>query len=156
MGRTGFCSESLVVYQNGLIGTSGNNTANNDDKPIAGVAAAALEVWLEASGITEGPIFRRILKGGRILDEGLDPTAIRKILKSALPAGVGDFSAHSLRSGFVTEAGRRRMDTADAMAMVGHRNYETFMGYYRERIRSTGRPAGCRMTTIRPETLNEA
>lgn len=23
------------------------------------------------------------------------------------------------------------MDTADAMAMTGHRNYETFMGYYR-------------------------
>jgi hypothetical protein len=31
----------------------------------------------------------------------------------------------------VTEAVRRRMDTADAMAMTGHRNYETFMGYYR-------------------------
>jgi integrase len=65
--------------------------------------------------------------------EGLDPTAIRKIVKqSCLQAGlVGDFSAHSLRSGFVTEAGLRRMDTADAMAMTGHRNYETFMGYYR-------------------------
>ena len=85
------------------------------------------------SGVTEGPIFRRILKGGRILDEGLDPTAIRKIVKQrCLQAGlVGDFSAHSLRSGFVTEAGRRRMDTADAMAMTGHRNYETFMGYHR-------------------------
>jgi integrase len=105
----------------------------NDDKPIAGIAAQALEAWLEASAITEGPIFRRILKGGRILDEGLDPTAIRKIVKQrCLQAGlVGDFSAHSLRSGFVTEAGRRRMDTADAMAMTGHRNYETFMGYYR-------------------------
>jgi integrase len=107
----------------------------NDDKPIAGVAAQALEQWLEVSAITEGPIFRRILKGGRILDEGLDPTAIRKIVKQrCLQAGlVGDFSAHSLRSGFVTEAGRRRMDTADAMAMTGHRNYETFMGYYRAR-----------------------
>jgi hypothetical protein len=28
-GRDGFCNESLVVYQNGLIGTVGNNTANN-------------------------------------------------------------------------------------------------------------------------------
>ena len=28
-GRDGFCNESLVVYQNGLIGTLGNNTANN-------------------------------------------------------------------------------------------------------------------------------
>jgi integrase len=99
----------------------------NDDKPIAGIAAQALEAWQEASAITEGPIIRRILKGGRILDEGLDPTAIRKIVKQrCLQAGlVGDFSAHSLRSGFVTEAGRRRMDTADAMAMTGHRNYET-------------------------------
>jgi integrase len=72
-----------------------------DDKPIAGIAAAALEQWLEVSGITEGPIFRRILKGGRILDEALDPTAIRKIVKQrCLQVGlVGDFSAHSLRAG---------------------------------------------------------
>jgi integrase len=57
---------------------------------------------------------------------------VRKIVKQrCLQAGlVGDVSAHSLRSGFVTDAGRR-MDTADAMAMTGHRNYETFMGYYR-------------------------
>ena len=104
-----------------------------DDKPIAGMAAAALAQWLELSGITEGPIFRRILKGGRILEDGLDPTAVRKIVQQrCLQAGLsGDFSAHSLRSGFVTEAGRRRMDTADAMAMTGHRNFETFMGYYR-------------------------
>jgi integrase len=104
-----------------------------DDKPIAGMAAQALARWLELSGITEGPIFRRILKGGRILEDGLDPTAVRKIVQQrCLQAGLsGDFSAHSLRSGFVTEAGRRRMDTADAMAMTGHRNYETSMGYYR-------------------------
>jgi hypothetical protein len=28
-GRTGLCSESLVAFQNGLIGTAGSNTANN-------------------------------------------------------------------------------------------------------------------------------
>jgi hypothetical protein len=44
---------------------------------------------------------------------------------------VGDFSAHSLRSGFVTEVERRRMDTAEAKAMTGHCNYETFMGSFR-------------------------
>jgi len=128
------------VGSRGYLYTLGHSKTNqdgkvnpNDDKPIAGIAAQALEQWLHVSGITEGPIFRRILKGGRVLDEGLDPTAVRKIVKArCLQAGlVGDFSAHSLRSGFVTEAGRRRMDTADAMAMTGHRNYETFMGYYR-------------------------
>ena len=124
----------------GYLYTHGHSKTNQagevrpeDDKPIAGMAAQALARWLELSGITEGPIFRRILKGGRILEDGLDPTAVRKIVQQrCLQAGLsGDFSAHSLRSGFVTEAGRRRMDTADAMAMTGHRNYETFMGYYR-------------------------
>ncbi|PSL80928.1 hypothetical protein C7T35_30005 [Variovorax sp. WS11] len=28
-GRTGFCAESVVAFQNGLIGTAGTNTANN-------------------------------------------------------------------------------------------------------------------------------
>ncbi|MBB3180434.1 hypothetical protein [Variovorax sp. Sphag1AA] len=28
-GRSGFCNESLVVFQNGIIGTAGSNTANN-------------------------------------------------------------------------------------------------------------------------------
>ena len=70
------------LYTLGHSKTSQDGKVNpNDDKPIAGMAAAALEQWLHVSGITEGPIFRRILKGGRILDEGHDPTAIRKIVK---------------------------------------------------------------------------
>jgi hypothetical protein len=28
-GRTGFCNQSVVAYQNGVLGTSGSNTANN-------------------------------------------------------------------------------------------------------------------------------
>lgn len=128
------------VGSKGYLYTLGHSKTNQDgkenpdnDKPVAGKAAAAMDAWLEASGITEGPIFRRILKGGKVLDEALDPTAVRKIVKrrcnqAELP---GDFSAHSLRSGFVTEAGRRKMDPADAMAMTGHRHYDTFMGYYR-------------------------
>jgi integrase len=82
------------LYTLGHSKTSQDGKVNpNDDKPIAGMAAAALEQWLHVSGITEGPIFRRILKGGRILDEGLDPTAIRKIVKArCLQAGLqGDF-----------------------------------------------------------------
>lgn len=65
--------------------------------------------------------------------EGLEPRAVRKIVKARCAlAGLSEelYSAHSLRSGFVTEAGRRRMPAADAMAMTGHRNHETFMGYY--------------------------
>jgi hypothetical protein len=66
--------------------------------------------WLEDAPVS----IPQTLKGGRILDEGLDPTAIRKIVKTrCLQAGLqGDFSAHSLRSGFVTEECWRRCRSA--------------------------------------------
>ena len=43
----------------------------------------------------------------------------------------GHFSAHSLRSGFVTEAGRRQVPPGEAMKMTGHKSVGVFMGYYR-------------------------
>lgn len=42
----------------------------------------------------------------------------------------GDFSAHSLRSGFVTEAGRQNVPLGDAMALTGHRSVPTFLRYF--------------------------
>lgn len=103
------------------------------NKPVVGRAAEALKDWLAIGGITEGPIFRRILKGGKVTGEPLDAESVRKMVqKRCLQAGLsGKFSAHSLRSGFVTEAGRQQVSTAEAMKMTGHKNVETFMGYYR-------------------------
>ncbi|SDE56600.1 Phage integrase family protein [Variovorax sp. CF079] len=47
-------------------------------------------------------------------------------------AGVeGKFSAHSLRAGFVTEAGRQNMSLPETMAMTGHHSVATVMGYFR-------------------------
>ncbi len=121
----------------GFLFTLGHSKTNQDgrsntDKPVMGVAAEALEAWLEVSGITEGPIFRRVLKSGKVLEEGLSPKAVRMIVQERCAKAklTGTFSAHSLRSGFVTEAGRQKVSPADAMGMTGHRNYETFMGYY--------------------------
>ncbi len=104
-----------------------------DVKPVVGSAAVALEAWLQASGITSGPLFRRILKNGTLGTEGLSGTAVRDIVKGrCAAAGVGeDFSAHSLRSGFVTEAGRQNMPLQETMAMTGHRSVETIGGYFR-------------------------
>jgi integrase len=42
----------------------------------------------------------------------------------------GDFSAHSLRSGFMTEAGRQNVPLAEAMALTGHRSVQTALHYY--------------------------
>ena len=113
-----------------------------NDKPIVGVAADALEAWLAASGIRRGAIFRRIRKG-TTLGEPLSPAAVRKIVmdRCALAGIQGDFSAHSLRSGFVTEAGRQNIPLGDTMAMTGHASVTTVMRYFRAGALTTSRVA---------------
>ncbi|MDR2335304.1 MAG: site-specific integrase [Burkholderiaceae bacterium] len=113
---------------------SNQNAADRPEnhKPIAGVAAAALTDWLTAAGITDGPVFRSVRKSGT-LGGTLLPSAVRDIVKyRAQLAGLPDtFSAHSLRSGFVTEAAAQNVPLADTMAMTGHRSVASVVGYYR-------------------------
>ncbi|HCE28713.1 MAG TPA: integrase [Comamonadaceae bacterium] len=101
-------------------------------KPLEGIAGVALQAWLTASGIEDGAIFRQVRKGG-YLGEPLAPAAVRDIVRSrAKFAGLPEvFSAHSLRSGFVTEAAVQKVPLADAMAMTGHRSVASVVGYYR-------------------------
>ena len=101
-------------------------------KPIVGRAAVALDAWLQAAAITSGPIFRRVRRGG-IIGEGLGAEAVREIVQSrAAEAGLqGNYAAHSLRSGFVTEAGRQGLPLGDIMAMTGHASVASVVGYHR-------------------------
>ena len=110
---------------------SGRDRPENH-KPVLGAAGAALHDWLQTSGIVEGRIFRRILKGGH-LGGPISPAAVRGVVQQrcALAGIEGDFSAHSLRSGFVTEAGRQDVSLADTMALTGHLSIPAVMGYYR-------------------------
>ena len=43
---------------------------------------------------------------------------------------LGRLSAHSLRSGFVTEAGKQGVGLGDTMALTDHRSVQTVMDYY--------------------------
>jgi len=101
-------------------------------KPVVDEAAQALRAWLQAAGITDGAMFRRVRKGGHV-GEALSAAAVRDIVKERCKlAGLdGDFSAHSLRSGFVTEAGRQNVSLADTMALTGHRSVDSVVGYAR-------------------------
>ncbi|MDM0019599.1 site-specific integrase [Variovorax saccharolyticus] len=126
--------EGAYLYTLASSKTNHNGKIRAEDvKPVVGSAAVALEAWLKASGITSGPLFRRILKNGKLGTDGLSGTAVRDVVKARCAlAGVGeDFSAHSLRSGFVTEAGRQNMPLQETMAMTGHRSVETIGGYFR-------------------------
>ena len=106
-----------------------------NDKPIVGRAARALTGWLAAAKINAGPIFRRVRRGG-VVGEPLSPAAVRDIVKKrCLLAGIQEgFSAHSLRSGFVTEAGRQQVPLGETMAMTGHRSTASLVGYFREQL----------------------
>lgn len=126
--------EGAYLYTLASSKTNHNGKIRPEDvKPVVGSAAEALDGWLKASGITAGPLFRRILKNGKLGTDGLSGTAVRDIVKARCAlAGVGeDFSAHSLRSGFVTEAGRQNMPLQETMAMTGHRSTDTVAGYFR-------------------------
>jgi len=103
------------------------------EKPIVGLAAEALTAWLAVSGIKDGAIFRRIR--GSCVAERLQPQAVRAIVKrrAQLAGLTGDFSAHSLRSGFMTEAGRQNVPLAEAMALTGHRSVQTALRYFQSK-----------------------
>lgn len=123
--------EYLYTLTHSKTNQSGLDAPDNH-KPVLGAAGAALQDWLASAGIVEGAIFRRIRKGGHV-GEPLSPAAVRTIVKDrcALAGVEGDFSAHSLRSGFVTEAGRRNVPLPETMALTGHHSVATVLGYFR-------------------------
>ncbi|ADP20023.1 MULTISPECIES: site-specific integrase [Achromobacter] len=121
------------LYTMGQSKTNQEGVERSDQhKPIVGRAAQALEAWLTAANISSGPIFRRVRRGG-VIGERLSEEAVRKIVKAraALAGLEGDFSAHSLRSGFITEAGRQGVPLGETMAMSGHVSVASVVGYHR-------------------------
>jgi integrase len=95
---------------------------------------AALKKWLEASGITEGPIFRPIRKGGQMLPQRLTAGAVALIVKERIEAAGFDpagFSGHSLRSGFVTSALATGADILRVMDVTRHKEVSTLKIYDR-------------------------
>ena len=91
--------------------------------------------WLEAAAISEGPVFRRIRKGGkRIETERLTDRSVANIVKVHVEAVGLDpaiFSGHSLRSGFVTSALQAGADVLRVMDVTRHRQINTLKIYDR-------------------------
>lgn len=102
----------------------------NTAKPIVGAAAEALTAWLRAANINQGRIFRSVR--GRRIGASLTGHAIAQIVKArAKAAGLElDVSAHSLRSGFITEAGLQGKPLVEVMRLSGHRSVSQAMAYY--------------------------
>jgi integrase len=115
------------------LGTTKTDTGGvRREKPLKGQAAQALGAWLAVAPATRGPLFRRVYKGGRVGTTGLSGDQVARIVKRRAELGglEGDWAAHSLRSGFITEAGRQGVPLGEVMAMTEHRSVGTVMGYF--------------------------
>ena len=123
---------------------AGPSAASAGGKPLVGRAAVALEAWLAASGVNGGAVFRRLLWGTRV-GPALSPAAVGALIqRRAQCAGLTEpIGGHSLRAGFVTEAGREGVPLAEVMALTGHRSVASVVGYHRTGSLADG--AGARL-----------
>jgi site-specific recombinase XerD len=95
---------------------------------------AALKAWLEAAGITTGPVFRSVKKGGAVGGR-LPAQSVAEIVKCyAERVGLDPalFAGHSVRSGFLTSAAKRGASLFKMMDQSRHRSVETLRGYVRD------------------------
>jgi len=110
-----------------------DQTGEGTDVPVLGQAGAAVRAWIKAAKLHNGKLFRAIRSGNR-LTSSLGDRQVSRIVKQRIArAGIDstDFSAHSLRAGFMTSAGRAGIHLGDAMQMSGHRTIEVALRYYR-------------------------
>src|SRR2546423_15617876 len=95
---------------------------------------AALKAWRDAGGITTGPVFRSIRKGGKI-GVRLTAQSVADIVKAnAERVGLDPalFAGHSLRAGFLTSAAKRGASIFKMMDVSRHRSVDTLRGYVRD------------------------
>jgi integrase len=128
-----------------MLGRTKTASREDDERVLAvGRPVEALKAWLEAAGISSGPVFRRIDRWGTVGDSALDGQSVNAIVKrrSAL-AGLdpADYSAHGLRSGYLTEAARRGVPLPEAMRQSRHRSVQQAAAYYNEVEIERGRSA---------------
>ncbi|WP_349963013.1 tyrosine-type recombinase/integrase [Rhizobium sp. ZPR3] len=122
-------------------------TTTADDRVHAvliGRPVIALKQWLAEAQIDSGSVFRRIDQWGNIDRRPLTPQSVNLILKGRCrQAGLDPvmFSAHGLRSGYLTEAANRGVPLQEAMQQSLHKSVTQAASYYNNAERKNGRAA---------------
>ena len=103
-------------------------------------AARAVRSWLDAAAIGDGPVFRtfslprgRHTAGDSVQAQRIDGRDVARILQRSTARAQleGNFSAHSLRAGFITSAAQKKIPEADVQRVSGHRSVATLRSYIR-------------------------
>ena len=100
---------------------------------LQGTPARIVAAWIDAAGLSSGPLFRRITRHDTVGRNRLSSAGVadilRRLLRSAgLPEGFA--SPHGLRSGFLTQAARDGAPLQAAMKLSLHRSPQQAQKYY--------------------------
>lgn len=140
-GEDGIPLPSLTIH----LGRTKNSGASQDEVVyLTGRPVDALNAWLAAAKIDGGSVFRAIDRWGNVSRRALDPKAVNDIVKQRVAqAGLeaGEFSAHGLRSGYLTEAANRGIPLPEAMEQSRHKSVTQAASYYNNAERRNGRAA---------------
>ncbi|MGO9429125.1 site-specific integrase [Rhodoblastus sp.] len=119
-----------------LLGRTKTGSADEESRVLLiGPPVLALEAWIAKAGIAKGAVFRAIDRWGTLQDQALTPQAVNLLVKArCAQAGLDPaaFSAHGLRSGFLTEAARRGVPLPAAMRQSQHRSLQQAARYYND------------------------
>lgn len=92
----------------------------------------ALQSWLAASGLRQGPLFRRIGRWGELRADGLGPQGINLMIKRRTEEAQLDLSVsgHSLRRGFITSAVTAGKPLNKIIEVTRHKDIRTLQEYF--------------------------
>lgn len=96
------------------------------------------KAWLGQAGIDSGPVFRKLTPQGRLTDKAMSAQGVALVVKAAaVAAGYPPemFSGHSLRAGFLTEAGRQNANLFKMKEHSRHSSLEMVAEYVRDHER---------------------
>jgi integrase len=98
--------------------------------PLPISAKDAIDSWTGAAGITSGPVFRRLSKGGRVLAGRLSGWAIWDVVTTSAQAiGVENFGAHDMRRTCARLCRQKGGELEQIQFLLGHESIQTTEGY---------------------------
>ncbi|WP_230771542.1 site-specific integrase [Sphingomonas sp. Leaf4] len=94
--------------------------------------------WLDKAAIAHGPVFRKLTPQGRLTEHPMSAQGVALIVKAAAQAAgypPALFSGHSLRAGFLTEAGRQNANLFKMREHSRHASIDMVAEYVRDHER---------------------
>jgi integrase len=98
--------------------------------PMPSWTKQAIDAWLKVSGISRGYVFRRVLKGGRVMPESMATRSIFNMVHSVgAKIGVTHLAPHDLRRTFAKLAHKGRAVLEQIQLSLGHASVTTTERY---------------------------